>query len=205
MPKGFSKDEMHAIKAKLIIKGKELISKYGYKKFGIRDLTAEVGIANGMFYKFFSSKEDFFYFIVNEEKEVIRKKINVGLLKYKNEPINALKSFYLIIMTELHSNPIMEAILLKNEYSPIVSKMTEEELLEEREKSLQPIMDLANYWQENGLVKEDIDINIVFASLRSLVMLWFHRKEIGEDTYPQVIDFLIERICEHVKLQGDVI
>lgn len=174
-----------------------MFAKYGFRKFGIRDLTAEIGIASGMFYKFFDSKEELLFIILENEKNKIREKIYNEMMVYKNDPKKALKSFYYIIIKELQENPIMKTILLKEEYPFIAKQMTEEQMLEERNKSLLPIMELANYWKKKGYIK-DIDIEVVINSLRSLVYLWFHKAEIGEDNYTDVIEFMINRICRYL-------
>ncbi|SDZ26493.1 DNA-binding transcriptional regulator, AcrR family [Evansella caseinilytica] len=197
MPKGFTKEEMDIIKEKLLFKGRVMFAKYGFRKFGIRDLTAEIGIASGMFYKFFDSKEELLFIILENEKNKIREKIYNEMMVYKNDPKKALKSFYYIIIKELQENPIMKTILLKEEYPFIAKQMTEEQMLEERNKSLLPIMELANYWKKKGYIK-DIDIEVVINSLRSLVYLWFHKAEIGEDNYTDVIEFMINRICRYL-------
>jgi len=199
LPKGFTQEETEIIKEKLLIKGKELFAKYGYKKFGIRDLTAEVGIANGMFYKFFKSKEELFFLILEDEKKKIRDEIYNGMMIYKDDPIKALKNFYYIITKELNDNPMMKTILLNKEYPSITRQMTDEQMLEERNKSLQPILELTIYWKEKGLIKGDKDITIVVESLRSLVLLWFHKEEIGEDKYSTIIEFMIDRVCDYIR------
>ncbi|MBM7540745.1 TetR/AcrR family transcriptional regulator [Amphibacillus cookii] len=201
MPKGFTQKEVEIIKNQLIIKGKELFIKYGYNKFGIRDLAEETGISTGMFYKFFNSKEELFFIILENERIEIRNKIYNKLMDYKDEPKNALRGFYYTIIEELQANPIMKTILVKGEYSFITNQMTEAEMIKEREKSLNPIVDISKYWIEKGLIK-DTDINMVIESLRSLVYLWFHKEEIGEERYPVVIEFLIDRICDYTETQG---
>ncbi|SCY72990.1 TetR/AcrR family transcriptional regulator [Alkaliphilus peptidifermentans] len=199
MSKGFTQKETEIIKNQLIIKGKELFIKYGYKKFGIRDLTEEIGISSGMFYKFFNSKEELFLIILENERNEIRNKIYNKMIANIDEPKNALRGFYYTIIEELQANPIMKTILVKDEYSFITKQMTEEELIKEREKSLNPIIELIQHWKEKGLIK-DTDINIVIESLRSLVYLWFHKGEIGEGRYPIIIEFLIDRICDYTEI-----
>jgi AcrR family transcriptional regulator len=192
--KGFTQEKSEIIRERLLIKGKELFVKYGYKKFGIRDLTAAVGIGNGMFYKFFDSKEELFFLLLDDEKKKIRDKIDQGMRMHQEEPIKALKNFYYIIVQELNDNPMMKTIFLKQEYPFITTQMTQEQMIEERNKSLQPLLELTAYWKEKGLVKH-VDLELIISSLRSLVLLWFHKEEIGEDQYPKVIEFMIDKIC----------
>jgi len=197
LPRGFTQEEIYITKEQLLTKGKDLFIRYGYKKFGVRDLTAAVGIANGTFYKFFSSKEELIFTILDIERKKAREKIREEIAAHINEPVNALKAFYYIVIRELHDNPMMKILLQKDEYSYVTGKMTQEQLLKERTESLDPLLEIAEYWKSKGLVR-DIDMNVVIGSLRALVLLWFHKSEIGEQQYQQTIDFMIERICDYV-------
>ncbi|GMQ63598.1 TetR/AcrR family transcriptional regulator [Vallitalea maricola] len=201
MPRAFSEEELKTIKAQLLQKGKMLFERYGYKKFGIRDLTSEVGIANGMFYKFFESKEKLFFEIINIEKKKLRKKILSEVMINKDNPIKALKNFYYVIVKELYENSLMNTILLKKEYDFITENMSSNELINEREKSLDPILELVDYWKSENLIK-DVDTDIIIGAVRSLVYLNFHKEEIGIDKYDQIVEFLLDRICEYVNVEG---
>ncbi|QUI21808.1 TetR/AcrR family transcriptional regulator [Vallitalea pronyensis] len=201
MPRAFTQEELEKIRAKLLSKGKILFEKYGYKKFGIRDLTSEVGIANGMFYRFFESKETFFLEIIRTEKYKIRKRIAAEIMKHKDNPAKALKCFYRIIVKELYENALMNTILHKNEYSFILENMSSDDMIDEREKSLELIVELMNDWKSKHLMK-DIDAVEVIGAIRSLVYLNFHKEEIGLDQYDAIIDFLLNRICDYAIIDG---
>lgn len=197
MPVGFTNEHIDIIKNKLLINGRLLFIKYGYKQVGVREITKEVGISSGMFYKMYQSKDDLFFLILQIEQEQIRLKIVDKMMAYKDDPVTALNNFYYIIIEELKINPLMKTILLKKEYDTINSKITKEEKLDEKQKSINHLMELVTYWKENHLIRE-IDINLVLQSLRALVLLWFHQDDIGEDHFSLVMEFLIDRVCEYV-------
>lgn len=74
MGKAYSEEEKIEIKAKLREVGLQLFREKGIKKVSVRELTTQVGIAQGGFYTFYESKEDFMLDLLNlriEEKLLI--------------------------------------------------------------------------------------------------------------------------------------
>ncbi|MBU4438889.1 MAG: TetR/AcrR family transcriptional regulator [Firmicutes bacterium] len=61
MPKIYSNEKRQEIRSQLMMVGLELIKQNGFKKMSIQELTKRVGIAQGTFYNFFSSKEMLVY------------------------------------------------------------------------------------------------------------------------------------------------
>lgn len=61
MPKIYSNEKRQEIRNQLMLVGLELIKQNGLKRMSIQELTKRVGIAQGTFYNFFSSKEMLVY------------------------------------------------------------------------------------------------------------------------------------------------
>lgn len=200
MPVGFTKEQSDSIESNLLIIGRQLFIKYGYKQVGVREITNEVGISSGMFYKFYQSKDDLFFSILQIEQEQIRIKILDKMMAYKDCPVTALNNFYYIIVEELKNNPLMKTILIKKEYDTINSKVTKEKKSDENQQSFNHLMELITYWKQNHLICK-IDIHLVLQSLRALVLLWFHQDDIGEEQFPLVMKFLIDRVCDYVAIK----
>ncbi|QOR35099.1 TetR/AcrR family transcriptional regulator [Clostridium sp. 'deep sea'] len=198
MPKAFTKNELKNTKTKLLLNGKKIFEHKGFAKFGVRELVKETGISIGMFYKLYSSKEELFVEIVSIEQKRIRQSIVTEVMQYKDDPVKALKSFYYIVVKELYDNKLMNTILFNNEYSSLKSHLTEVNFISERELSLKPFVDLMNYWKSKKLIR-DIDNELVLASLRSLVYLNFHKDEIGEDKFNNIVEFLVNQVCLYVE------
>lgn len=198
MTKGFSEEEKTIIKEQLLKKAKELFSKYGFKKTGVRELTSAVGIANGTFYQFFDSKEELFFTILQKESDKIRRKIIEETLVYKEEPVKALKCLFYSIIEELESNPMMKTILLQEEVELITRKLTPEQIKMQKEASLIPLTSIAQQWKKKGWL-QDVEPEIFIGSIRSLIFLLFHKNEIGDGVFDQVIEFLLDRACTVIK------
>lgn len=74
MGKAYSEEERAEIKERLRRIGLKLFREKGMKKVSVREVTAEAGIAQGGFYTFYESKEDFMLDLLNlriEEKLLI--------------------------------------------------------------------------------------------------------------------------------------
>lgn len=69
MPKIFSEEERKTVRFKLIQAGINELEHKNFKSIAIDDIVAEVGIAKGTFYNFFTSKEAYFYEIMQFIKE----------------------------------------------------------------------------------------------------------------------------------------
>src|SRR5690625_5412597 len=79
------------IRNSLIEQGKFLFSKYGFQKTSIREITKDVGIAQGTFYSFFKSKEELYFVILESEEKGIREQLfNVEKFK-EQQPKKVIK------------------------------------------------------------------------------------------------------------------
>jgi AcrR family transcriptional regulator len=65
MARGFSEQELTEIRKQLIDEARHQYRTRGFKS-GIKDLTDAIGIAPGSFYKFFTSKEELIFTILEE-------------------------------------------------------------------------------------------------------------------------------------------
>ena len=75
MPKIYSNEKRQEIRNQLMLVGLELIKQNGLKRMSIQELTKRVGIAQGTFYNFFSSKE----MLVYELADVYQKRTKLQL------------------------------------------------------------------------------------------------------------------------------
>jgi len=75
VPKIYSNEKRQEIRNQLMLVGLELIKQNGLKRMSIQELTKRVGIAQGTFYNFFSSKE----MLVYELADVYQKRTKLQL------------------------------------------------------------------------------------------------------------------------------
>lgn len=80
MPKIFTEQEREMIRGKLLDAGLALLESKRYRNISVDEIASEVGIAKGTFYNFFSSKEVYFYEIMQVIKEKNRETMQAVLL-----------------------------------------------------------------------------------------------------------------------------
>lgn len=195
MPRGFTDKEKEKITISLINEGEKLFSRYGLKKTSIKDLTETVGIAQGSFYNFFSSKEELYFEIIeNNEAEIKKKLLNKKILSGQiNKDLfrNFLKKAFKLI----DKYPLFKNMFNSDEYQQLLNKLPEEKIKMHINNDTDTLAPLIKSWQTAGRLK-DCDIDAVSGLLRGFFLLTFHKKEIGEKHFDKTIDLFIDLITD---------
>jgi AcrR family transcriptional regulator len=195
MPRHFSQQEQELIREELIEKGKELIAVFGFKKTTISDLTKAVGISKGSFYNFFSSKEELFFTIFELEGDKLRGKISQQILNNSKNAARGLKGLIKVILREMEENPIIGKIYNSDDLDYAYQKLSKEQWDEHRSLSVKALIPVIEMWQEQGgLIEEDPEI--IISVIRAVISISLHKKEIGEEIYPETMDLLIDLVTE---------
>ncbi|OCL26465.1 hypothetical protein U472_10735 [Orenia metallireducens] len=195
MPRHFSQQEQELIREELIEKGKELIAVFGLKKTTISDLTKAVGISKGSFYNFFSSKEELFFTIFELEGDKLRGEISQQILNNSKNAARGLKGLIKVILREMEENPIISKIYNSDDLDYAYQKLSKEQWDEHRSLSVKALIPVIEMWQEQGgLIEEDPEI--IINVIRAVISISLHKKEIGEEIYPETMDLLIDLVTE---------
>ncbi|MFW5806591.1 MAG: TetR/AcrR family transcriptional regulator [Spirochaetota bacterium] len=100
-------------RALLLSVGLQLFSRDGYKDVSISDVTSRASLSVGTFYKYFSSKEDFYDHVLDVvEREGIRKAERV--ISRLHSPMNKLKAVYRFVTLGVRHNRILRGVLLRD-------------------------------------------------------------------------------------------
>ena len=86
---------MNKTKRKIFETSMELFAKKGYEATSIEEITSVVGVAKGTLYYHFSTKEEIFYFLVEEGMKLLRNSIDIKTSNLENS-IDKLKAIILI-------------------------------------------------------------------------------------------------------------
>ena len=193
MAKAFTEEEKKQIRQLLVEKGTELFTIYGFKKTSIGDLTKQIGIAQGTFYQFFNSKEDLFFEILEIEGNQLRKKVIQKTIIDSKTPQETIYNIYHCTLKALEEHPLMKKVLFQNELDYIYSRFTPEQMKAHSDASVNPLLEVFKGWKNSGLIG-DIDPTLIIGVVRSMIILSFHKDQVGEDIFPAVMEFLLERI-----------
>jgi AcrR family transcriptional regulator len=86
---------MNKTKRKIFEASMKLFAEKGYDATSIEEITANVGVAKGTLYYHFTSKEEIFYFLVEEGMKLMQNSIDIKTSKLNNY-IDKLKAIVLI-------------------------------------------------------------------------------------------------------------
>jgi len=198
MPAGFTDYEKKKIKAGLIEQGRKMFSIYGLKKTTINDITGVLGIAQGSFYKFYSSKEELYFEILELEGEKIRKNMAKNTELVKANPEEAIKKILLETFLELGENRLFQDIFSGNSYDILIRKLPEERLKEHTKSDFAEIIPLIRKWQDEGILK-DVKPEAITGLLHVLFFVSLHKKEIDEvfdDTFELLVDLIVNGLIK---------
>lgn len=86
---------MNKTKRKIFETSMKLFAEKGYDATSIEEITATVGVAKGTLYYHFSSKDEIFYFLVEEGMKLLKNSIEIKTSKFDNV-IDKIKAIILI-------------------------------------------------------------------------------------------------------------
>ncbi len=195
MPRGFTEQEKEKIRASLLSEGAQLFARYGLKKTTIKELTEKAGIAQGTFYKFFSSKEELYFGVLERKEEQIKEELLTSDLVAGEVSREDFRQFLKKAFNLVEQSPLLKNLYQEGEYRQLVNKVPEEKIKDHISNDLETLAPLLKKWQESGSLKE-CDLEAVSGLLRGLFLLTLHRKEIGENYFEKAVDLLIDLMAE---------
>ncbi|UFJ39520.1 TetR/AcrR family transcriptional regulator [Brevibacillus humidisoli] len=200
MARGFNEREKEIIRTKLIQQGREFFGSRGVKKTSVADLTQAVGIAQGSFYLFFSSKEELFFEIMEREEQKMKEQLLQEVLVEPTISKSFFKRFLLTAMQMVHNNPIIRQIYLEDQYEAILRKLPLERMEAHIQNDTDVLRPLIEAWQQRGMMIRQ-DSAVIGGVIRSFFTLALHKREIGEEVYEQTLDLLAELIANGLVIE----
>lgn len=89
------KNYMNKTKRKIFEASMELFAKKGYEATSVEEITSVVGVAKGTLYYHFSTKEEIFYFLVEEGMKLLKNSIDIKTSNLEKS-LDKLKAIILI-------------------------------------------------------------------------------------------------------------
>lgn len=202
MARKFSDQEKQAIKNQLFIEGKLLFEMYGPQKTSIGELTKKVGIAQGTFYQFYSSKEELYFEVIETEEKLIQTNLRN---KVKDLPELTKKDFEDFLHTaekSLSNSPIIKQLYDENIMAWLMRKVPTEKLTNNTQQDLEFFLPLIERWQFAGQMRS-LSPKIIISMIRSLILLALQRNRIGDDVYQETISQFIKMMSEHLVIEEE--
>ena len=102
---------MNKTKRKIFETSMDLFAKKGYEATSIEEITSVVGVAKGTLYYHFSTKEEIFYFLVEEGMKLLKNSIDIKTSNLDNR-LDKLKAIILIQIKAIKKYENFISILL---------------------------------------------------------------------------------------------
>lgn len=195
MPRGFTDQEKKNIHDRLLQAGEEAFGLYGVKKTSVEDLAKMAGISKGAFYLFFPSKEDLYFAVIRRYETEMQSGMFSLLSEKSGDERELVMKVMTTIMEQIDSSPFIRRLLGKEEFEYLWQKFTPEQMETAMEADVDFSSELVNVWKEKGKLKID-DPRIVAGVFRAIFFLYLHKKDIGEEIFPHVIDLLLRAAVE---------
>lgn len=199
MPKGFSEREKEHIRGRLVDRGGSFLTTYGIRKTSVEDLTRAAGISKGAFYLFYASKEELFFEVLERFEDEYQADMLGSAVQPGVPPRQQVRDFLRRAFSVWKANPLF-ARFDREEYGYLLRKLPEEKVRSNLNKDQVFVSRLLGQWREQGVVV-DCDPDKFLGLMRALFFISLHEQDLGQDVYPEVIEFFIESISQSL-VQG---
>ena len=188
MPKSYSEQEREYIMKRLKEEAVKCLAQYGVRRTTVDEIVKRVNIPKGTFYLFYQSKELLLFEAIQEQHEIVNRKLYQALSDLATQELtageltNAIFDFYK--MTE--NMPILKMLDLRE--VELLARKLPREIVEEH---LQDDTDTIEKMFALLPIKKEVDINVISAVFHAIYYATLHKSEIGEEQYDEALRTLI--------------
>lgn len=153
---------------KIIEAGKDEFSSVSLDEASIKNIAEKAGIARGSFYQYFKSKKDLLFFILEENRETMEKKLNRIIKESDGEIFNIYISIYDDMTSKCFDN--MNRDIYKRIFENL--KTNDESVFEGmEEKKKQDFKNFKNLIDKSKLkIESDLDFDLIIQILNAITM-----------------------------------
>jgi AcrR family transcriptional regulator len=200
MPKPLSERERAYIKDRLVEEAKTCLALTGIRKTTVDELVRRVNIPKGTFYLFYESKERLFFDAFRALHDDFQEKMMAEIAACKDELDTEKLTDILFGMTVspdwaglLRLATDGELELLYRKLPPELTRLHEEE----DERLMQSLVSLVGIRTEK--------IRVFSAAFRGVFLALLHRREVGEEVFPDAMRVMIRGIVLQMFEEGEKI
>ena len=196
MGRAFTEEELTTYYIKLISSGRKFAEKYGFKKTSIDQVIEDVGISKGMFYKFFPSKESFFFEVREEVEQEVHSMIkNIFVSNKKNHKDKLVDDLCNIL--RIIREPKYALFFDINELTYILKRLPKNEIKFDVHRDIIVTEDILKMIGISTDSKQ-IDVSLVTGIMRSIFITSMNSTSIGEDAIDKVVRFQIQSMVNYI-------
>ncbi|MEV0364693.1 TetR/AcrR family transcriptional regulator [Nocardia fusca] len=192
MPPPFSAEDRARITEQLLEAGRSLFTTQGLRKTSLDELVAPAGIAKTSFYAFFDCKEALYLELMLRQAPQLHNELAMVLGEAESAR-GALAGFLRAAVRMLEDNPLYHRLITHpEEMRAVVRRMGPGELA--RARQVMPLTEFLEAAEAKGQLIE-ADADELIGVLQAVLLLPIHRRDIGEQRYPAVLDRLIDIVA----------
>lgn len=188
----FREEEKREIKKKLLDIGFPMLKEYGLVHMSIPKIAKEAGIGTGTFYRFFQSKEEYIYQLIQYRREILLSEVVTEDIKCGKRKLSKDEVRHMIQLLVDKDKSVYANLNLKDEVK-LLKYMQEFSPNIQKEKQ---ITEKLLGWIENP--KEEIDFPVLANLMKSLVLIAQAREELHQEGYERTISLLIDTILNEI-------
>ncbi|WMM26210.1 TetR/AcrR family transcriptional regulator [Tissierella sp. MB52-C2] len=189
MATAFSDNEKELIRKKLNEVAQVCLWKYGVRKTTVDQIVQMAGISKGSFYNFYASKEILFFTVLEEYQKSIIDEL-AGKLQEEYIGIDKFAELIYELYQNVRQSFIMN-IIQNQEFEYLIRKLPKELIINHH--SLDDTLTKKIF--SHIKIKDNINIDVVTASLRAIFMSMIYIEEIGEKDFDEVLRLLIRGLA----------
>ncbi|MDA8043968.1 MAG: TetR/AcrR family transcriptional regulator [Actinomycetota bacterium] len=164
---------------KLLKAARTVFERDGYFNASVDDIVKEAGAARGSFYGYFEDKRHVFRIVASEVTEAVRQAVISGSAT-TGDAVARLHATNLRYLEVYRANAAMFGLV---EQVATIDPVVSADRMEIRRQHISRVSDSIARWQERGLVKKDIDADLVAPLLVSMTSNFCYWWFVGSETY----------------------
>lgn len=195
--RGFSDEERDAIRQQLVEAGRELFVRYGPEKTNVADVTDEVGIAKGTFYRFFDSKAALYFEIFLQERDEFLAAVEADLVEIDDTEA-AIVCLFDRYLSWIEESPLLQRLVVDAAYKNVFRELPAEQLDRAQREALGELRPFFETWRASGDLR-DVEFEVFLGLMGAVALVTLHHEEfdqqLGPDQYRVVRDALVETVA----------
>lgn len=196
MPRPWSQKEKQVIKKSLIKEARKLFEKYGLQKTTVDEIVSAACISKGSFYRFYQSKEELYFDVLDEVEHEFKEKLFNNVFKSGISRKESFKDFLNQMIELLTTMPLYKEITSSN-YELLLRKLPEETLKKHMQTDQEEISKYFSYWMDQGWMKR-VDMEALNGLLISLIHFVIHRDDFEGTNFEASKELWIDALASYL-------
>lgn len=196
MSNHFSEETKKQIYDQIIDVATQHFTQFGIKKTSVDEICKGVGIAKGSFYTFFKSKFELATIVIEDTEKKIKGKLYYNLKNKKGDNRTKFVSALLEAFLDVKNYPWLVHLFNNSaDYNYLLRNMSAEQfknLLNSDEVYMAMLLD---YF---GINHDNISIELITATLRSIFLSLLHIQEIGATQIDHVMELQLKGLANYI-------